>query len=147
MACSLKNPGDCFKIPEIKAKDIYDFFGKLEKDIEHLPKDVKKAIEDTDNELKRFNINFNDAFNKTIDSAKDSLRKALDVEEFAKNIALNLAKDSPNKDNCSAVVGGLLIALGTSMQTGTAGVPNPYATYLMTTGPAIAIWACSEVYK
>ncbi|MGN7192858.1 hypothetical protein ACTHS9_01655 [Bacillus mycoides] len=152
MSCSLNNPGDCFKnweaqLKKMKFENFNDFFDKLEKDIKHFPEDLQKAINDTKEEMKRFNVNFNDLFNKTIENAKEVLSEGVDAEEFAKTIGLKMAKNTGNKDNCSLVVGGLLVALGTSMKVGSSAVPNPYADYLIVSGPAIAMWACSEAYK
>lgn len=131
---------------KIKAKDIYDFLEKINSDINHFPEDVKKAINDTDEELKRFNINFNAAFGKMLDDAKAIISDAPSPEEFGKATAIRVAKSETNRNNCSNVIGGLLVTMGITMQTSSGPVPNPYAIYLTTMGPSIANWACSEVY-
>ncbi|QOH62399.1 hypothetical protein [Paenibacillus polymyxa] len=171
MACSIANPGDCLPKIEIggslgnwaedakrsfkklEIKDFYDFFEKVGSDISHLPKDVRKAIDDTNEELKRSNIKINDFLDNTMDALRDSMKTFATPEAMAKKAAIGLANTFKTNNNtatiaaCSAAIGGGLVAIGTSIQVATVGVPNPYAGYLITYGPAVATWACNEAYK
>lgn len=171
LACSITKPGDC--LPKIKIggtlgewaegakrsfkkleiKDFYDFFEKMGSDIAHFPEDVRKAVDDTAEELKRFNINVNDFLDNTMDALRDSTKTFSTPENMAKKAAIQLANSFKANNNtatiaaCTAAIGGGLVAIGTSIQAATVGVPNPYAGYLITHGPAVAFWACSETYK
>ncbi|MBP1309069.1 hypothetical protein JOD82_002089 [Paenibacillus sp. 1182] len=171
MACSIRTPGDCLPkieiggsladwaedakrgFKELKINDMYDFFEKVGSDISHFPEDVRKAIDDTSNELKRFNMNVNDFLEKSFDALRESAGSFATPEKLAKKMALQLAKTFQVNNNtgtivaCSTVVGGGLVAIGSAIQASTAGIPNPYATYLISYGPAMALWGCSEAYK
>lgn len=174
MSCNINNLSDC--LPKIKIggtlgdwanmakknfeglkiKDATDFFSKLGQDINHLPEDVKKAINDMENELKRAGGNFSDLFGKTLESLGEAVNQLRlpDPEKLAKKTALQLAKkyknDNPEDEKeklCASVIGGALATLGLSMQAASGGVPNPYANYLIMYGPAAALWGCSAAYE
>ncbi|MEK3823867.1 hypothetical protein [Paenibacillus sp. FSL K6-1558] len=79
------------ELKKLKIKDVNDFFEKLGNDIDHLPQDVKKAIKDTEEELKRLNINFNELLENGFDSMKEIFEKIPTPEEFAREMALSFA--------------------------------------------------------
>ncbi|MDI4644409.1 hypothetical protein [Cohnella hashimotonis] len=169
MACSIAKPGDCLpkiggslgewaedaknSLRKLEIKDLNDFFNKIGSDITHFPKDVQKAIDDTNAELKRFNININDFLDNTMDALKDATKSFATPETMAKKAAIGLANAFKSNNNtatiaaCSVAIGGGLVAIGTSIQVASAGVPNPYADYLIAYGPAVSTWACTEAYK
>lgn len=142
------------ELKKLKIKDVNDFFEKLGNDIDHLPQDVKKAIKDTEEELKRLNINFNELLENGFDSMKEIFEKIPTPEEFAREMALSFAnrvkedtKDDTSIKLCTGTVGGLLVATGLTMKTASSGAPNPYADYLIISGPVAAAWGCTEAYK
>ncbi len=173
MSCSINNLSDCFpkieiggtlgdwanvakkNFQELKIKDAANFFDKLGQDINHLPEDVRKSINDMENELKRAGGNFSDFFGKTLDSLGEAAAQLRlpDPEKLAKKTALQLAKkykgENPDDDKvklCASVIGGALASLGLSLQLASGGIPNPYANYLIVYGPVAALWGCSEAY-
>lgn len=138
-------------VKKLEIKDADDFLRKIESDINHLPEDFKKAIRDTSDELKRLNINFNDALEKAIDFAKDSLAGLPTPEEFANSISIKLANEYKEENNsaelCSYTIGGLLFSIGAMMKISSGAAPNPYADYLIIYGSIAATWGCTEAYK
>lgn len=134
---------------KLSVKGLGDFFTKIGSDIEHFPKDIQKAINDTTDEFARLNINFNEFFLELLGFSETTLNEAPTPEEFGKKTALEVAKkykSKPNSDmsKCPETVKSLLVAIGSMMKIKTGDNPNPYADFLINSGHTVADSACSE---
>ncbi|MEK3823866.1 hypothetical protein [Paenibacillus sp. FSL K6-1558] len=140
------------KLKGIKIKDASDFFEKLGSDFQHIPEDAKKAVKDINDELTRLNLNFNELLDDALGKSAEKLNEAPTPEEYANEMALELAKkyrerDGSSAEQCPKVVKGLLVALGASMKFESGQTENMYADSLIDNREAAANLGCSGAFK
>ncbi|MGN7192859.1 hypothetical protein ACTHS9_01660 [Bacillus mycoides] len=132
---------------KLNIKSVSEFLAKIGNDIEHLPKDLQKAMDDAGEEFGRIGVRFEDILMEGLLGVKKDAEEATPPEELAQNRALEIAgkyKKRPNsdEDKCWKVVQGSLIAIG-SMTEG------PVGEYMVEekNATSLAKWACAETYK